>query len=95
MTAQNYLKYMAIFKNYGLTLNTKKNTSSINNETGGNVSGKSICSMLLMVPVSDNFFFFSRRKQWKTDAKAFTRRPGNGSFSKMSSVQSRVNLKEN
>lgn len=60
MTAQNYLKYMAIFKNYGLTLNTKKNTSSINNETGGNVSGKSICSMLLMVPVSDNFFFFKK-----------------------------------
>lgn len=48
---------MAIFKNRSLTFDTKRNTSSINNEIGGNVLGKSICSMLLMVPVSDKDFF--------------------------------------
>lgn len=48
---------MANSLNHGLTRNTKKNTSSINNEVGGNVLGKSICSMLLMVPVSDKDFF--------------------------------------
>lgn len=36
----------------------KKSTSSANNEMGGNVLGKSICSVLLMVPVSDKDFFF-------------------------------------
>lgn len=53
---------MTILKNYGLTLNTRKNTSSINNEIGGNVAGKSICSMLLMVPVSDKFWFFFKKE---------------------------------
>lgn len=59
---------MAIFKNHTLTLDTKKkkkSTSSTNYEMGGNVLGKSICSMLLMVPVSDKDFFFQEGNNGK------------------------------
>jgi len=48
---------MANSLNHCLFCNIKKNTSSINNRVGGNVLGKSICSTLLMVPVSDKDYF--------------------------------------
>lgn len=82
MPVDNYLNIQEIFLNHSLTGNTKKNTCSISNEMGGNVLGKSICSMLLMVPVSDKDFFFQDKNNGKQMQKHLPEGQGMAAFPK-------------